>query len=243
MRRPPPGLRLNNMNFRKTSLLVIAVINVIAGAVSAESAKHPSLTVTNDSYDFGFIPIDYRVSYTYYIKNTGSEILNIDRIVNNCDCTSSQLLQKQIPPGDSAELTIIFHTRNYYGRTTRTVTVHSNDPVKPEFDISYTAEIGLLPKLYKTNPASLIILPATSQKTISLLNLSENDIDFYIEYQDKMYFTLDKTAGRIASRDSILIAVSPVADTPAGTFYNNFTILYKEKEDIRLTVPVKIIKY
>jgi hypothetical protein len=225
------------------SLLFFAAVFGLAGIVSAESAKHPSLTVTNDSYDFGFIPIDYRVSYTYYIKNTGTEILNIDRVISNCDCTSSQLLRKRIPPGDSAELNIIFHTLNYYGRTTRTLTVHSNDPVKPEFDISYTAEIGLMPKLFKTNPASLIILPSTSQKMVSLLNLSDNDIDFEIEYQNKMHFALDQTAGHIAAHDSVQIAVSPVADIPPGTFYYNFTVLFKEKEDIRLTVPVRIIKY
>ena len=58
-----------------------------------------------------------------------------------------------------------------------------------------------------------------------------------------MHFTVDKTAGDINARDSVELTVTPATDIPPGTFYNNFTILYKDQQTVRLTVPIKIVKY
>ncbi len=224
-------------------LFITALVSAISVSGWAETARHPSISVADDSYDFGFVPIDYRVSHTFYVKNTGDDVLKIDNVVQNCDCTTSELDSKEIQPGDSTELTMVFHTKNYYGRTTRTLTIHSNDPVNPEYDLSYTAELGLLPRYFKTNPISLIILPSKKLKKMYLLNLSDDNISYDIEYQNLMHFTVDKTAGDIGARDSVEITVTPSANIPPGTFYNNFTVLYKDKETIRLTVPIKIVKY
>jgi len=225
--------------------VLFAIVLVASMGVSgrAETTRHPTISVADNSYDFGFIPIDYRVSHTFYVKNTGDDVLEIDKVVQNCDCTTSELESNEIPPGDSTELTMVFHTKNYYGQTTRTLTIYSNDPANPEYDLSYTAELGLLPRYFKTNPISLIILPSKKQMKMYLLNLSDDNISYDIEYQSLMHFSIDKTAGDINARDSVEITVIPAADIPPGTFYNNFTILYKDQQTVRLTVPIKIVKY
>ena len=226
----------------KVALICVLII-LLSISCMAESEKFGSLKVENDFYNFGFLPIDYRVSHTYKIINDGQGVLNITRLLNNCDCTTARITNREIDPGDSAKVTIIFHTKNYYGQTTRTVTIFSNDPEKPEYDLKYKAELGLFPKLYKTNPISLILLPSSKNKAIRILNNSEEDIDFEIEYLDNMYFSVDVREGNIGGKDSALVNVSPIDSTPPGTHYCNFTVVYKAEEDIRITIPIRVVKY
>lgn len=73
------------------------------------------------------------------IKNTGSDLLIIEKVEPSCGCTGSMMNSSEIKPGDSEDLQITFNSKNFAGKVHKSVTITSNDPAKPKSRIDFTA--------------------------------------------------------------------------------------------------------
>jgi hypothetical protein len=156
----------------KILLTIIAVTVLTFGAMiflafnmgrTVEVGANPNVTVKADvrSYDWGKIGInDGDVEKTFEIKNDGSEILKLSKVVTSCACTTAQLIlgeQKsptfgmhtrssyimEVPPGETAQLKVIFipdfHGPNGVGIVSRNVVVATNDPNNQELNFLLNA--------------------------------------------------------------------------------------------------------
>ena len=209
----------------------------------AEGTKEASITAITSTWDFGYVPMDYKLIHFYKIRNDGDAELQITKLVPNCDCTSAQVNRKSLPPDSITEVKIVFETKDYYGPNTRNITVHTNDPAKPTIALQYSSNIGLFPKLYRTEPNSLFFLPGHKSKEIRLINDSDSDIQFALDLEQDSLFAVNKIHGTITPGSPIVLTVMPKENMPKGTHYSNFTVAFKGKQDVRLTVPVKIVRY
>jgi len=225
------------------TLSVIFILFASAATGWSAGSKNPRITILNDSYDFGFVPIDYRLVHAYKIRNDGDGELKIGKLIPNCDCTSALAKDTLVLPDSTTEVVVYFDTKNYYGPNTRHVTVHSNDPDNPEVVLNYASSIGMLPKSYRVDPQSLFFLPGHKAKNINLINISDKKIGFRLEVEPGAFFSLSEEEGNIGSRDSTQIEIVPIKDIPRGTHYGNFTVVYNDKAESRITVPVKIVRY
>lgn len=236
--------RFGNMKcFFKGLLFLIISTLVTATGSWAGSTKHASIFVESKSWDFGFVPIDYKVIHIYTIKNVGQSDLRISKLVPNCDCTMAIASDTLLPPDSSTQIKIIFHTRDYYGQTNRNVTVHSNDPEKPTITLEYLSNIGLFPKLYQVAPRSLFFLPGHEIKEIGLINKSEEDINYSLEMEPDSIFSIDRSKGKLKSGNRVILNVTPKENLPRGTYHSNFIVTYDSEPKARITVPVKIVRY
>jgi hypothetical protein len=148
-----------------------------------------------------------------------------------------------IPPGDSSKIQMSFHTREYYGTTNRTIAINSNDPQKPVCEVEYSANIDFFHKLHTCDPKYLIFLPGQEPKEIKLVNQSEGSVEYNIETENDSVFFIDKMAGKIKSSGADIIKVAVNGNLKKGTYYSNFTVTYNTTPALRLSVPVKVVRY
>ena len=92
----------------------------------------PEIRVNPETYDFGTI-LQQVVSHKFTVENNGDGDLVIKKITTSCGCTKAQIDQDTILPGKKATLTVTFDpvVHDTRGKTTRTVTLETNDPRAP----------------------------------------------------------------------------------------------------------------
>ncbi len=102
-------------------------LSVIASGPT--TASGPVITFQEKSWDFGEIDSEEIPSHTFTLKNTGDELLIIERIKITCEsCVDAQISNKDILPEESAELIITVNSLDMTGQFSKRIYVKSNDP-------------------------------------------------------------------------------------------------------------------
>jgi hypothetical protein len=86
--------------------LVLAVL--FAGAQSAVPAPDP-LQLRETEHNFGEIPQNKPVFYTFTITNTSTEPLKLDNVQATCGCTTPEWKRDAIAPGADAPIKVGFN--------------------------------------------------------------------------------------------------------------------------------------
>ena len=104
----------------------------------------PNVDTPQLSYKFGSVSRRPKVQQTFPIQNKGDEPLVVSWVGTSCGCTVGQLSSSVIPPGQRADLTVIFDTAFHaetVGPVTRVVWVDSNDPDQPRLEFRIEANV------------------------------------------------------------------------------------------------------
>ncbi len=96
-----------------------------------EKLNAPKLSIKNAIHNFGSITSGDVVSATFVLTNSGKTDLNIRKTKASCGCTVPKLATKDLKPGESVDLSVTFNSAGRKGTQIKTVTIYSNDPVKP----------------------------------------------------------------------------------------------------------------
>ena len=224
-------------------ILLLLSILIIPPAWSG-SGKHGKISVENRTWDFGFVPLDYKLIHIYKVKNEGEGDLHIQKIVPNCDCTNVICSDTLIPPGSTVEIKIIFDTKNYYGQNNREIVVHTDDPDNPTINLEYSSNIGLFPNLFRVEPHSLFFIKGRKAQTVKLSNISDDDLEFSLDLEPDSFFSINKAGGTLNSKKDVTIEITPSENLDKGTFHSSFRVRFDTKpEPVYITVPVKIVRY
>ncbi len=167
----------------RCGLLVLVV--VVLFIVSSCKKNEPTVTVTDEKtsgalgkpvifaaepeFDFGKVKQGESVEHIYKIKNTGDKELILEKATSSCGCTTSVLSTGSIPPGGEGEVKAVFNTRGRKGISSKRITVFSNDPDNPKFNLTIKGEILVD---IEVTPSSIsfgeIPIGQSSSKTASL---------------------------------------------------------------------------
>lgn len=79
-------------------------------------------------FDFGAVYEGDKIIHIYKFKNAGQGVLKIEKVRSSCGCTAVNLTSKEVEPGEFGEIKTTFNSKNYKGRITKRIYVHSNDP-------------------------------------------------------------------------------------------------------------------
>ncbi|MBS3735989.1 DUF1573 domain-containing protein [Candidatus Bipolaricaulota bacterium] len=100
--------KLTNNKWFVYFLIILGVLSfAIYGFIRAGRSQPPKLEATPLSHDFGEIrpePTDKQ----FELKNTGEELLQITRVTTSCSCTSAEVEDREIEPGNSTNLMVTF---------------------------------------------------------------------------------------------------------------------------------------
>ncbi len=126
----------------QNSLSVMAIIEEFFPEMTPEELdKAPRLEIGQSTYDFGTVDQGTLVEEVITLNNVGKEHLTLRAIKANCDCLSYDIKSRRIKKGKSLELRIVFDTTEMRGNQYKSITVHSNDPVRPTQVININGKV------------------------------------------------------------------------------------------------------
>jgi hypothetical protein len=133
---------------RRWPSALLAALVAVAAARAEESS--PRLGVEGAVFDFGTVERGMRVEHTFGLPNRGSGDLRIDHVKSSCGCTVAVVSEQIVPPGGEARVAVSLDTAGLAGRTTKTVTLYTNDPELPALGLSLVgmvaADLVIAPK-------------------------------------------------------------------------------------------------
>ena len=105
----------------------------------------PHLTINEPVFDFGFVPQNAKISHTFLLESTGSDTLEITNVKPGCGCTKTPLKKSILAAGENTDLEVIFSTRNYKGKITKSPRITTNMGPRP-LSLKFTANVLADPK-------------------------------------------------------------------------------------------------
>ena len=104
-----------------------------AVAAAATTGK-AAVEVPEAFYDFGKVNEGTDYVHSFVIRNKGTGVLEIKKVVPGCG-TSVVSFDRAIPPGSEGQITIRLYPKNFQSGSKRTAVVLTNDPQWPEFGL------------------------------------------------------------------------------------------------------------
>ncbi len=141
----------------------------------AQTAKQPEpkLTFEKSVHDFGEVGLKTEKLCEFTFTNTGDAVLSITGITKSCGaCTAFQLDKVDYAPGESGTLKVKFYSDTQPGQIVKNLTIHSNDPTNPDFDIAVTAKV--LSKV-EFEPKELTLLLRQANAACPKITLTSTD--------------------------------------------------------------------
>jgi len=165
---------------RFSLLLVFFVLFVpVSYCFAAEAPLAPHLVVERPDFDFGKTWNGLKVQHSFVLRNEGSAPLVIDRVRSSCGCTVALLSDREILPGEEAELSATFDPTRFHGNVVKTLYVYSNDPA---FKVVQLYLRGTVIDAIKAEPSRIDLGHMASDETkdyiVTLTNQSGEQLTF-----------------------------------------------------------------
>ena len=122
---------------RKVSLLFLLCF--VTGIVAQINA--PKISVKKNHHDFGTIVEGEVVTYKFEITNSGTSELIISQVSASCGCTAAKPDKMNLKPGEKTFVIVEFNSENRLGPQEKFVYISSNDPINPEYKLSFAGVI------------------------------------------------------------------------------------------------------
>lgn len=126
----------------RTFLGVLIMASVAATSRGAETAAVllPHLSIDAVTRDMGAVRKGDKIEAVFEVHNTGPAALVISDARPSCGCTVATF-DREIAPGKTGSIHASVETRNFNGPITKTVTVVSNDPERPQLALTLKADV------------------------------------------------------------------------------------------------------
>jgi hypothetical protein len=138
-------VRKNKIIIILTSIIVIVGAFLIFYSIQNKSSQPPTISISEEEWDFGKIKEDERPDHIFTIKNIGKEELVISRVRSSCGCAATMLSSDNIQPGKSSELKVTFNPTGYNGLVKKDIYIESNDPQLPTTKVTIITEVEPIP--------------------------------------------------------------------------------------------------
>lgn len=127
----------------------------VQGEEAKSSAKKPDIQFKEKTFDFGNVYKGAVVTHKFEYTNKGDGVLKIDKVKTSCGCTAALTTSKIVKPGESGAVEASFRSKNFRGRITKTIYVHSNDPDEKVIQLAIKGvvleEVALTPQRISFN--------------------------------------------------------------------------------------------
>lgn len=233
------------MKMRVAFLAASALCLMSWGSVFAAD-QLPDLRFTEDRFDIGCVGVDFKIRHTFKLVNHGTNTIHIDTVTAHCDCTEVRFRDSTLAPGDTARILMIFSTANFYGPVEKDVRVVSTDSKMPAQQINYTAVVGQWLLKIEPRPVNVFFMPSQKVRISSLLNHAVDNISLTDIYLDEPVVDINVSKSEASKGDSLVFVLTPKPELPAGTHLTNYTVsvdLHQNTPPLRITIPVKVVKY
>lgn len=216
---------------------------VQAGEVPPENVQRNRGTLRCDeSFDFGYVAQDTRVSRVYMLRNVGDDTLFIQRVHASCGCTSAPLTKAVLAPGEKVPLEVTFSSGKFSGPVRKTVTVYSSDGNTPMRSLDFSATVGEFPDAVMVEPKGGIDLArfasTAGEAKAALTNLSPTGAQVRIVSTTPDFLEARLSTARVQPRQATDLIVKAKEGAPVGKFSGSVTLAFEGGLNARLSIPV-----
>ena len=219
--------------------LFISSCSYLTEVFQKDNASQPNILFEERVYDFGIAGPDQKITHTFKFTNTGSLPLKIERVSTSCACAAVLLSAREIPSGSQGSVRAIFEPRRYKDKQEDIITVYSNDPEKPEIDLTIKGvikrDVAVVPQginfsnIKKGQPASA---------RVRLLELSADPLVIFKIQANEKYMKVSTSRFREENSRGINIDLTLKPEVPDGTFIEVITLHTNVKKRPKIDVPV-----
>jgi len=224
----------------------VSVVTVLTCLIISPAAAGQGLSYEEQVFDFGHVGIDFNVFHTFHYVNRTDQTVTVFDVEVSCDCSTVQLIDSLIEPGDTAFFKLTFNTRDYYGPTNKSFRASTSDPQNPELKYYYLSTVGQWFHGLKPEPFSLFFLASKKKATVSVPNQKFDEIRVAEVLAHDAVFDVKVVEKSADKGESIKLEVSPSENLGKSTYLSSLTFIIEaegqEKPTI-LTIPIKIVRY
>lgn len=113
---------------------------VVVPAVGATTA-HPKIQVDKLDIDMGTVKLDDKSVAEITIANVGTQELSLRSIRTSCSCVEAFADKKELKPGASTTIKIVFDSHGRFGVENKFISIFSNDPATPIITVKIKATV------------------------------------------------------------------------------------------------------
>jgi len=137
-----------------------AILFIICAVSIFPQLMLPQVGVQQSEHNFGDINQGDVVTHSFVISNTGGDLLKISSVKASCGCTAANPDKNELKPGESTNIVVTFNSKGRKGPQTKTVTVTTNDPEKPQVTLHIKCNV-LVNETTKNKNGAKIFFPET----------------------------------------------------------------------------------
>ncbi|TFH60906.1 MAG: DUF1573 domain-containing protein [Candidatus Zixiibacteriota bacterium] len=228
------------------SLSIFAFVALIAalGHAAGSQDQKPKIRLSEDYWYFGYLYTGAVVHHDFWIHNSGGDTLRISKVTPGCGCTTAPLSKQDIAPGDSARLSVVFDTKNMLGKMIKDVVIKSNDPDKPEAQVTFMGVLNSEHPKVKVKPNVIRFFPSAAnnnrmRKTLLVSNGFDTDIELKAIDYPRSLIKISPVSIKVKARSSVNIEVEQtVVATAEEDALGSITFEFTGPENERTTVPL-----
>jgi hypothetical protein len=128
----PSFSRYRSCNVQRSPFtLAIVLLMGCGGRGQVAPANPPRIVFEKPVHNSGVVDQGAPLVYDFAFTNRGGLDLGVDKLRSGCGCAATVGTGRFIPPGATGRVSVQCDTVNAIGRQRRTVSVYTNDPVRP----------------------------------------------------------------------------------------------------------------
>ncbi len=218
-----------------------------ASTATSASVNVPKIYCAEPNFDFHNVDEGRDITHLFNIINQGKSTLTISHVSTSCGCTAAVEDKKEIPPGGQGVITATYHTKGRPGHATKIITVTSNDPLNPNYqmklDMTVVRDIDVQPdRVYLYN------VPHGQAQTISVHIIGKPDLSFKILSAQSAngVITVSGITSNlypITRQYNATVQVTLPATQPIGSFSDTIKIQtnYDKKPELDIDVSGEVV--
>jgi hypothetical protein len=224
---------------RRSGLLFLCLCLAIGYSFPNSAKAEPKMRLSEEMFDFGYMPEGPHVYHRYWLYNDGKDTLKITDVQSSCGCTAVPLPTDRVKPGDSVPLDLAFNTRYQNGKVQKSVSITSNDKSFPEKKIHFMSIVGATEGTVTISPrtAYLDTLGKDSQSFV-IANTSNAVYKISVVSVPPGFLSLELASLDLPPKGRIAATLKPGPKTPIGVYTGSFTLRFEGSQPHAVTVPI-----
>jgi hypothetical protein len=200
------------------------------------------LFVQQNSWDFGRVPKNARVTHEFVLQNTAKDTLFIEQVKPICGCTTAPLTRNRLSPGEKLPLAVTFNSGPRGGDFNKAVWVISSDPDQSHYSLQFEARVA--DSAMKAFPSGAVILldRATAGRAqrgkVALANPTTGKVNVSIVDPPPDFLKTTLSVSSLAPGEVADIMVETAGKPPSGLSTSSLTVELAGRELTRYTIPI-----
>jgi hypothetical protein len=130
----------------RPGVLVALALLTRATAVRADEPRAPlpapRIAFDREEHDFGVVGQEQEVRTEFTVTNRGGGTLRLKAVRADCGCAVAEVADRELGPGESVPMAVLFRTMTFAGPHTKRVRVWSDDPERPTADVVLRIDVS-----------------------------------------------------------------------------------------------------